>query len=162
SKVTLAAMTAYLIHSALEWYSIHTATITCFFVAGDSIGATIHKLSLRLTGAIIGFALGFLAIIFVLPGIDSIGGLVILVAAVTALAAWVGTASPRISYIGWQIAFAFYLSVLQGFSRTTKLSVGRDRVFGILLGNILMSVIFTSLWPVRAAPAQRRALSRAV
>src|SRR5262249_31678518 len=92
----------------------------------------------------------------------SVGGLVVLVAAVTLVAAWVGTASERISYVGWQIAIAFYLTVLQGFSRTSKLSVGRDRVIGILLGNILMSVVFTQLWPVRCEPAHRRALSRAI
>jgi multidrug resistance protein MdtO len=103
-----------------------------------------------------------LAIVFVLPALESVGGLAILIAAVTLLAAWVGTASKRIAYAGWQIGLAFYLSVLQGFSRTSKLYVGRDRVIGILLGNVLMSVIFTSLWPVRAAPAQRRALARAI
>jgi multidrug resistance protein MdtO len=161
-KVTLAALTAYLLYSGLEWYSIHTATITCFFVAEDSVGASIHKLTLRLAGAIIGAALGMLAIVLVLPALESVGGLVVLVAAVTLLAAWVGTASERIAYAGWQIALAFYLTVLQGFSRTSKLYVGRDRVIGILIGNILMSVVFTSLWPVRAAPAQRRALSHAV
>jgi multidrug resistance protein MdtO len=161
-KVTLAATTAYLLYSGLEWYSIHTATITCFFVAQDSVGATIHKLTLRLTGAIVGAALGLLAIVFVLPAFESVGGLVVLVAAVTLLAAWVGTASARIAYAGWQIALAFYLSVLQGFSRTSKLYVGRDRVIGILIGNVLMSIVFTSLWPVRAAPSQRRALGGAV
>jgi multidrug resistance protein MdtO len=161
-KVTLAAMSAYLLYSGLEWYSIHTATITCFFVAQDSVGATIHKLTLRLCGAIVGATLGILAILFVLPALQSVGGLVILVAAVTLLAAWVGTAGPRISYAGWQIALSFYLTVLQGFSRTSKLYVGRDRVIGILLGNILMSVVFSSVWPVRRAPAERRILSRAI
>jgi multidrug resistance protein MdtO len=161
-KVTLAAMTAYLLYSGLEWYSIHTATITCFFVAEDSVGATIHKLTLRLSGAIVGAALGMLAIVLVLPALESAGGLAVLVGAVTLLAAWIGTGSSRIAYAGWQIAIAFYLSVLQGFSRTSKLYIGRDRVFGILLGNILMSIVFTSLWPVRAAPEQRRALSRAL
>jgi multidrug resistance protein MdtO len=161
-KVTLAATVAYLLYSGLEWYSIHTATITCFFVAEENVGATIHKLTLRLTGAIIGAGLGMLSIIFVLPAFESVGGLAVLVAAVTLLAAWVGTASPRIAYIGWQIAISFYLTVLQGFSRTSKLHVGRDRVIGIIIGNILMSVVFTSLWPVHAAPTMRRETSRAV
>ena len=161
-KTTLAATTAYLIYSGLEWYSIHTATITCFFVAEDSAGATIHKLTLRLTGALIGASLGMLAILFILPALESVGGLAVLIAAVTLLAAWVGTASPRIAYAGWQIAIAFYLTVLQGFTRTSKLYIGRDRVIGIFIGNILMSIVFTSLWPVRAAPEQRTALSRAV
>jgi len=161
-KVTLAATSAYLLYTGLVWYSIHTATITCFFVAEDSVGATIHKLTLRLAGAIVGATLGMLAIVWVLPAFESVGGLAILVAAVTLLAAWVATGSEAISYAGFQIALAFYLTVLQGFSRTSKLYVGRDRVIGILIGNIVMSVIFTSLWPVRAEPAQRQALARAV
>ena len=103
-----------------------------------------------------------LAILFILPALESVGGLAVLIAAVTLLAAWVGTASPRIAYAGWQIAIAFYLTVLQGFTRTSKLYIGRDRVIGIFIGNILMSIVFTSLWPVRAAPEQRTALSRAV
>ena len=161
-KVTLAAMTAYLIYSGLEWYSIHTAMITCFFVAQENVGATIHKLTLRLGGAIIGAALGIGAILFVLPGIQSVFGLAILIAAVTIVATWFATGSERISYAGFQIALAFYLTVLQGFTRTSKMYVGRDRVIGILIGNVLMSVVFTSLWPVRAEPALRQALSRAV
>jgi multidrug resistance protein MdtO len=161
-KVTLAATSAYLLYTGLVWSGIHTATITCFFVARDSVGATIHRLTLRLVGAVIGATLGMLAIVFVLPGLESVGGLAILVAMVTLLAAWVGTASERISYAGWQIAIAFYITVLQGFSRTSELHVGRDRVIGILIGNILMSVVFTSLWPVRIEPALGQALGRSV
>src|SRR5262249_18700492 len=128
----------------------------------QNVGATIQKLTLRLSGAIVGAALGIGAILFVLPGIQSIGGLAVLVAMVTLLATWFSTGSQRISYAGFQIGLAFYLTVLQGFSETTKMYVGRDRVIGILLGNILMSVVFTSLWPVRITPAFREALSRAV
>jgi multidrug resistance protein MdtO len=161
-KVTLAAMTAYLIYTGLAWFSIHTAMITCFFVAEDSLGATIHKLTLRIAGAVMGVALGMAAIMVVLPKLDSVGGLAVLVAAVTLFAAWFATASERISYAGWQIAIAFYLTVLQGFSRTSKLYVGRDRVIGILLGNLLMTVVFASLWPVRIEPTLRQALSRSL
>jgi len=81
---------------------------------------------------------------------------------VTLFAAWISTASQKISYAGMQIALAFYLTVLQGFTRTSKMVVGRDRVIGILLGNVIMSVVFSSLWPVRIKPAIRQALSRAV
>ncbi|MCU1283486.1 MAG: transporter, partial [bacterium] len=162
SKVTLASMTAYLLYTGLSWFSIHTAMITCFFVAQDSLGATIHRLTLRIVGALLGAGLGIAAIILVLPRLESVGGLALLVAAVTLFAAWFATASERISYAGWQIALAFYLTVLQGFSRTSKIYVGRDRVIGILIGNVLMSVVFTSLWPVRIRPAMRQALSRSV
>jgi multidrug resistance protein MdtO len=160
-KVTLAAMTGYIIYSSLAWPGIHTAMLTCIVVAQDSVGATIHKLTLRITGALVGAALGIGAIVFVLPQLETVGGLAVLVAAVTLLAAWIATGSQAISYAGFQVAFTFYLTVLQGFSRTSKMVVGRDRVIGILLGNLLMTVVFTHLWPVRIVSSIRQALSRA-
>ncbi len=161
-KVTLAAMTAYLIYTGLDWSGIHTALITCFFVAQDSVGGTIHKFTLRLLGAIVGGALGIGAIVFVLPHLESAGGLALVTAAVMLPAAWIATGSETISYMGLQMAFAFCLAVLQGFSRTSHMVVARDRVIGIILGNVLMSLVFTVLWPVRLRVSVRRALSRSV
>src|SRR5262249_39435588 len=109
AKVTLAAMTGYILYTALDWSGIHTAMITCFFVAQESVGATIHKFTLRFIGAVIGGAMGILSLILILPHLDSGGGLAVLVGAVTLFAAWFGSGSQRISYVGWQIAFAFYL-----------------------------------------------------
>ena len=71
-------------------------------------------------------------------------------------------AASEISYAGWQIAFAFFLTVLQGFERTTNMVVARDRVLGILLGNALMSIVFLHLWPVRLAPRISQGVSRAL
>jgi multidrug resistance protein MdtO len=162
SKVTLAAMTAYITYTALDWTGIHTAMITCFFVAQESVAATIHKLTLRIIGALIGGTLGIAALILLLPRLDSGGGLAVLVGAVTLLATWFATGSQRISYAGWQIALAFYLTVLHGFSRTTKLVVARDRLLGIILGNILISVIFANIWPARVKPKIRDGIARSL
>ena len=161
-KVTLASMAAYILYTSLDWSGIHTAMLTCFIVALDSAGATIHKLTLRIAGALIGAGLGIASIVFVLPQLETVGGLALLVAAVTLFAAWIGTSRETISYAGWQIAFAFYLTVLQGFSRTSKMVVGRDRVIGILVGNLIMSLVFTTLWPVLSRTAIRRTLGRAL
>lgn len=161
-KVTLAAVAAYILFTSLDWSGIHTAMLTCLLVAQDSAGATIHKLMLRIAGAGLGAALGIASIVFVLPHLETVGGLAILVAVVTLFAAWIGTARETISYAGWQIAFAFYLTVLQGFSRTSKMVVGRDRVIGILVGNLIISVVFTTVWPDRIKTVLREALGRAV
>ena len=40
---------------------------------------------------------------------------------------------------GMQIAFAFFLGILQGYAPATDLTVLRDRIAGILLGNIAVS-----------------------
>ena len=59
-------------------------------------------------GALIGgFVIGIGAQVFILPGIDSIGGFAVLFTAVAGLSAWIATSSPRLSYLGLQIAAAF-------------------------------------------------------
>ena len=77
----------------------------------DSEGNAAHL------GALVGAALGFLAILFLVPSMESITSLVLVVAAGTAVAAWVVVGSPRIAYAGVQIAFAFFVCVIQGSSR---------------------------------------------
>jgi outer membrane protein len=79
--------------------------------------------------------------------------LALLVAAGTAIAAWVYVGSPRISYAGVQIALAFYICVIQGFEPSWYFYTIRDRMVGILLGNAVISLVFLSIWPVRAGEA---------
>jgi multidrug resistance protein MdtO len=102
---------------------------------------------LRLIGAIIGgIIFGMGAQIFVLPYLDSIAGFTLLFMAVTAISSWIATASARLSYIGVQLALAFYLINLQEFTIQTSLSIARDRVFGVLLGLMCMWLIYDRLW----------------
>ena len=82
--------------------------------------------------------------------------------AVTLFATWFATGTQRISYAGWQIAFTLFLTVLQGFERTTKMVVTRDRVLGVLLGNALMSIVFLHLWPLRLAPRISQGIGQAL
>ena len=98
-------------------------------------------------GAVIGgifFGMG--AQIFVLPYLNSIVGFTVLFVVVTGIAAWIATSTPRLSYLGVQLALAFYLINLQEFAIQTSLSIARDRVFGVLLGLLSMWLIFDRLW----------------
>jgi multidrug resistance protein MdtO len=63
-------------------------------------------------------------------------------------AGYVSAGSERISYAGFQMAFAFFLCVIQGSSPAFDLSTARDRVIGILLGNVVTYLLFTNLWPI--------------
>lgn len=95
--------------------------------------------------------------VFVLPYIDSIAGFTPLFIVVTAISAWVSTSSARLSYLGVQIALAFYLIHLQEFTIQTSLSVARDRVFGVLLALVSMALFFDLLW-VRNAVSEMQAV----
>ena len=151
-KGCLAASICYVIYNAMEWPGISTAVTTCLLTALSTIGSSHQKQILRILGALVGgFVLGMGSQIFILPHLDSIGGFVLLFVAVTALAAWFMTSSPRLSYFGMQIAVAFYLINVAEFKMQTSLEVARDRVVGILLGLFAMWLIFDQLWGMPAA-----------
>ena len=155
-------MISYAIYTLLDWPGMRTAIVTCFFVALSSLGETVHKLVLRLSGAIIGGLIAGLCIVFVLPHLTDIGQLCLLIAAVSVGAAWVATSSELLSYAGMQIAFAFFLGILQGYAPATDLTVLRDRVAGILLGNIVITIVFSSFWPQSARAGVRAAVADAL
>ena len=161
-KVTLAVMICYFAMNLADWPGIHTCIITCFFVALGTVGETIHKATLRLTGCLIGAALGLGAILLLMPLMTDLGDLFLLLAPVTLLAAWVATGSERIAYAGLQIGLAFYLVVLQGYGPTIDMYTARDRTIGILFGNAVIFVIFTTIWPVSVANVVRTNLAKAV
>jgi multidrug resistance protein MdtO len=161
-KTTMAVMISYAIYTLLDWPGLRTAIVTCFFVALSSLGETVHKLLLRLSGAVIGGLIAGLSIIFVLPHLTDIGQLCLLIATVSLGAAWVATSSELLSYAGMQIAFAFFLGILQGYAPATDLTVLRDRIAGILLGNVVITIVFSSFWPESARVGVRAALAEAL
>jgi len=154
-------MLAYLAYNAAAWPGLSTAVVTCILTALSTIGASTQKQFLRVGGAIIGgFVFGMGAQIFVLPYLYSITGFTVLVAAVTAIAAWIVTSTPRLSYLGLQVAVAFSLIHLQEFAPQTSLSIARDRVVGILLGLTCMWLIFDRLWAKSALEEMRELFCR--
>ena len=155
-KVTLAVMASYATYTLLDWPGIRTAVTTCFFVSLATFGESVHKLTLRISGAVLGGILGGLCLVFVMPSLTDIGQLCLLIAGVSALCAWVSTGSENISYAGMQMAFAFFLGVLQGYAPASDLTVLRDRVVGIIIGNIWISIFFTILWPASAIQQARK------
>jgi multidrug resistance protein MdtO len=147
-KTTAAAMFCYILYSLLDWPTIHTCLITCYIVSLGTAAETVEKLGLRILGCMIGGAVGIAAIVFLVPDLTSIGTLMITVFLASLAAAWVAAGDARIAYAGFQIAFAFFLCVIQGSGPSFDMVTARDRIIGILLGNVVVYVIFTNLWPV--------------
>jgi multidrug resistance protein MdtO len=161
-KTTIAIMIVYSLYTMLDWPGLLTSIVTVFFVALGSFGETVHKLTLRIAGALIGGLLAGLSIVFLLPHFTDIGQLCALTAVVALIAGWVATSSERLSYAGMQIALAFFMGLLQTYSPANDLTVLRDRIVGILLGNIVMTLVFSSLWPESAITRLRGALADAL
>ena len=147
-KTTAAAMFCYILYSLLDWPGIHISLITCYIVSLGTTAETVEKLTLRILGCLVGAAFGIAAIVYLIPSITSIGALMVVVFLGALASAWIAAGSPRIAYAGFQIAFAFFLCVIQGSSPSFDMTTARDRVIGILLGNIVVYVLFTNIWPV--------------
>ena len=103
--------------------------------------------------------MGLIALVYLFPNVETIGGFWLVFGAGTAVAAWVNFGTPRISYGGYQIGLAFYKAVLQGFGPALSATVVRDRLIGVFFGLIVFGVVEHLLWPVRARDALRARLA---
>jgi multidrug resistance protein MdtO len=161
-KTTAAAVFCYLLYSLLDWPGIHTCFITCYIVAQTTAAESVEKLTLRIIGCLVGAAAGIAAIVFLVPALTSVGGLMIAVFVGAWAGAYVAAGSPRVSYAGFQFAFAFFLCIIQGSGPSFDLTIARDRIIGILIGNLVAYCALVYVWPVtisrRVDPALARAL----
>jgi multidrug resistance protein MdtO len=158
-KGTLAALICYVVFIGFDYPGIYTSVITCFVVALSTIGASNQKGILRFGGSAVGGLMGLIALIYLFPNIETIGGFWLVFGAGTAVAAWVNFGTPRISYGGYQIGLAFYKAVLQGFGPALSATVVRDRLIGVFFGLIVYGAVEHLLWPVRAQDALRARLA---
>jgi len=103
--------------------------------------------------------MGLIALVYLLPNAETIGGFWLVFGAGTAVAAWANFGSPRISYGGYQTGLAFYKAVLQGFGAAASATVLRDRLIGVFFGLAVFGLVEHLLWPVRAADVLRARLA---
>jgi len=157
-KGALAAFICYVLFVGFDYRGIYTSVITCFVVALSTIGASNQKGILRFGGAAVGGAMAMIALAYLFPNTETIGGFWLVLGAATVVAAWVNFGTPRISYGGYQIGLAFYKAVFQGFGPVSTSTVIRDRLVGVFFGLTVFGIVEHLLWPVRAADALRKGL----
>jgi len=145
-KTLLAVLACYVFYNAVDWQGIHTIMLTCVIVALPSLGASTQRALLRVAGALIGSALALFMVVFVIPHLDDIVGLLLMTLPVVAFGAWLAAGSERIGYAGIQLVFTFSLALLDQFGPTTNLTEIRDRMVGILLGVGVATFVQMSFW----------------
>jgi multidrug resistance protein MdtO len=145
-KTLLAVLVCYVFYNAVDWQGVHTIMLTCLIVALPSLGASTQRALLRLAGAAIGSALALFMVVFIVPHLDDIVGLLLMALPVVAFGAWLSAGSERIGYAGLQVMFTFSLALLEQFGPTTNLTEIRDRMVGILLGVGVATFVQMSFW----------------
>lgn len=148
-KTLLSALICYIFYTATDWFGIHTIMLTCLVVAQPGLGKTQRKITLRLLGALAGSIAALIAIVFILPNLTTLFGLLLLSVPIFMLCSWVATGPENISYAGIQMLLTFSLAVLNGFTPVSDLIEVRDRIVGVILGIIIAGLIQTLIRPER-------------
>lgn len=150
SRATFATMACYLFASLTDWSGIHTCMITCVVTALSRLEAQSSKQFQRLLGASLGGLMSLVTMLWLIPATNELTGVLLILAAGTAIAAWCSYGREKVSYVGFQMGVAFYLVVLQDPHATTNLDPLRDRLVGIYVGIIAMRFFFRIPIPWRA------------
>jgi len=158
-KGAAASLVCYVLLIGFDYPGIYTSVITCFVVSLSTIGSSNQKGLLRFGGAALGGLMALVALVYLFPNVDGVGGFWLVFAAGTAVAAWINFGSPRVSYGGYYTGLAFYKAVFQSFGPAASATVVRDRLIGVAFGLIVFGLMEHVLWPVRAADRMRERLA---
>jgi multidrug resistance protein MdtO len=158
-KGGLAASSCDLLVNGFAWPGVQTSIWTTVLVAQATQGAIVQKALLRLVGAAVGGLLGVLAIVSVMPNLENLISFLVVVAIGSGCAAWLSTGSARIAYAGLQIGLAFALTLGDAPGPTTSMIAARDRVLGVLLGNVVAAVVYLGFGSGRARDAMAKSMA---
>jgi len=116
---------------------------------------------LRITGAVIGGAVSLLAIIIVSPNFDTLPAYMLAVFAVFCASTYSPLGSARMTYAGKQMGIIFAL-VFVGLSPSINIYQPLWRIWGTLLGDFAVAIVFFILWPEYAGDSLLPRLQRVI
>ncbi len=149
-RTAIACTIGWIFVTATGYASLTTMMVTPLMivgVSGGSMEATVARARLRFLGGFAGGAIGILALIFVMPTITTLTGLIVLWAVCAAPFLWVYAGGPRVSYFGVQGLFCLAIVMLGSFAPTINMTPLSARVTGILLGALVTYLVFGVISP---------------
>jgi uncharacterized membrane protein YccC len=160
-KVGLCVVVGYTIGLITQREDLFIILVTVLSTATQTYGATLHKMYLRITGAIIGGAVSLLAIIIVTPNFETLPAYMLAAFAVFYPFAYSSLGNARMSYAGKQMGVIFSL-VFVGLSPSVDIYEPLWRIWGVLLGDFVVAMVFFSLWPEYAGDSLLPRLKRVI
>ena len=145
-KVGLCTVVGYLIGILSQREDLFIILVTVITTATPTYGATLNKMYLRITGAVIGGAVSLLVIIIVSPNFDTLLTYMLASFAVFSAFAYSSLGNARMSFAGKQMGVIFSL-VFVGLSPSVNIYEPLWRIWGVLLGDFVVAVVFFALWP---------------
>jgi Fusaric acid resistance protein family len=160
-KAGLCAVIGYVVGIFSQHPEMSTVLTTVLITALPSYGATLRKMILRIVGAVIGGAVSLLAVIIVTPNFDTLPSYLIALFIVLYISAYSSLTSARIAYAGKQIGTTYTL-VFAGLSPSLEIYQPLWRIWGILVGTVVVAVVMLVVWPVYAGDSLLPKLGRVI
>ena len=160
-KVGLCTVAGYLIGVLSQREDLFIILVTVITTATATYGATLQKMYLRITGAIIGGAVSLLAIIIVSPNFETLPAYMLAAFVVFYMFAYSSLGKARMSYAGKQMGVIFSL-VFVGLSPSVNIYEPLWRIWGVLLGDFVVATVFFTLWPDYAGNSLLPRLQRVI
>lgn len=149
-KTGLAVCFAVTILNVLQWESSVSAMISTFIVAQLTIGGSVRKGMLRMSGAFLGGALALFVILVITPNTSSLPPFALVIFVVMFFCAYAYTGPETSAYAGLQTGLAFVIVLVAGAKQETSLMPGIYRLVGVMLGTAISIGVETVLWPSHA------------
>jgi hypothetical protein len=145
-KVGIAIVLGYVVGVTSHHENLSVILTTVIIAGLPTYGATLHKMILRLVGNTVGGAMALLAIIIVTPNFETLPVYMFTFAIVFALSGYAALSSGNVAYAGKQVATAFTLT-FAGLAPTAAIEEPLYRIWGILLGVVVVGSVFFTIWP---------------
>ena len=158
-KVGLCIVVGYTIGLVTRRPDLFIILVTVITTATPTYGATLNKMYLRIAGAVIGGAVSLLAIIIVSPNFDTLPAYLLAAFVVFYLFAYSSLGNARTSFAGKQMGIIFSL-VFIGLSPSDNIYEPLWRIWGVLLGDFVVAIVFFTLWPEYAGDSLLPRLKR--
>lgn len=164
-KVGISIVLGYIIGMTSQRLDLSTIMTTILIAGLPTYGASRRKMNLRIIGSVIGGALTVAVIIISTPNFETVVSYMITLFVVFVISGYAGQGSERVSYAGKQIGTTLALAYT-GISPSSAIDAPLWRIWGILLGTSVVTLVFLLLWPEYSGrsllPRLRRALGLAI
>jgi uncharacterized membrane protein YccC len=145
-KLAAAVALAFVIGVTTQRGDLTTILWTVLITGLPTYGASMRKMILRFVGAALGGVLGLAAIIAVSPNFETIVTYMAVLFVALLPCAYLGLSSGRLAYPGKQAGVTFAL-LFVGLSPSVREYEALWRLWGVLLGVIVVALVFIVLWP---------------
>jgi uncharacterized membrane protein YccC len=154
-KAALSIAICGLAYETLVWPGISACVFAILLLAQGNVGASLERAIVQICGVLLGAAWAFVVVVVAMPNMTSLASLLVMLFPLYLAVSWLAFGGGVTTAAALQMAMAAVLVILPGFGPTMDLLPARDRVVGILLGNVVFAAVNLSLWPVYAGSPAR-------